>query len=144
MDYLRLKHALQIASLSLLLQVAGNCQSAPASAAPLLRCEVSYAGTTHTVDARPVADPYSVPAVDIGGRFLFKALMAGTPEKIEYIKLYAYLDAPRQPVLIQQVTYLPPFQQGPAASPLTGEQHLFAGPVERELMYQCKLLEIRP
>ena len=57
-----------------------------AMAAPLLHCEVAYAGTSHTIEANPVADPYPVSA---------------TP-------------------------YL-----------LTGEQHLYAGVVERELIYSC-------
>lgn len=39
-----------------------------AHAAAVLRCDVSYAGTTHHITARPVADPYGVESVDIGGR----------------------------------------------------------------------------
>ena len=111
-------------------------------AAPLLRCQVSYAGSTHTVEASPVADPYPVASVDIGGRFRFKAVMVGSAERVDYIKLYAYLDARRQPILIQEAKYLPPY---PAASSpatpvlLTGEQHLYAGAVERELIYRCTL-----
>lgn len=70
-----------------------------ALAAPLLRCEVTYAGATQQVQARMVDDPYSVPSVDIGGRFHFKAVMVGRGEHIESIALYAYLDTRHQPIL---------------------------------------------
>ena len=115
-----------------------------ALAAPLLRCEVAYAGTTHAVEARPLLDPYPVPSVDIGGRFRFKAVMVGEAERLDYIKLYAYLETPRQPVLIQQATYLPPFQATAQPHALTGEQRLYAGPVERELWYRCTLEGLTP
>lgn len=110
-----------------------------ALATPLLRCELTYAGSTHVVQATPVADPYPVASVDIGGRFLFKAVMVGDAERVDYIKLYAYLDARRQPVLLQQATYRPPFPGAGQPTLLTGEQHLYGGPVERELIYHCTL-----
>jgi len=126
------------------LGLAGLLLAPAVYAAPLLHCDVSYAGTTHVIEASPVADPYPIPSVDIGGRFRFKAVMVGTAAKVDYIKLYAYLDAPRQPILVQQATYRPPFQVSSAPYLLTGEQHLFAGPVERELMYSCTLEGVQP
>lgn len=113
-------------------------------AAPLLRCHVTYAGSVHEIEAAPVADPYPVPSLDIGGRFWFKAVMVGSAAQVERIVLYAYLDAKRQPVLIQQASYLPPFKASAHPYPLTGEQHLYAGPVERELSYSCTLQGIEP
>jgi len=118
--------------------------SLAAHAEPLLRCQVSYAGTTHVVDARPVADPYPVPSVDIGGRFRFKAVMVGDAAQVDRVLLYAYLDARRHPILIQEAKYLPPFQASTTPYLLTGEQHLYAGPVERELIYSCTLQGIAP
>lgn len=115
-----------------------------AFAAPLLQCQVAYAGTTHTIEATPVADPYPVPSVDIGGRFRFKAVMVGNAAQVERILLYAYLDASDQPVLIQQAKYLPPFKASALPYPLTGQQHLYAGPVERELIYSCTLQGVTP
>lgn len=103
-------------------------------AAPLLRCQVTYAGTTQVIEARPVSDPYAVASVDIGGRFRFKAVMVGSDTQLAYINVYAYLATRRQPLLIQEAKYLPPF-----VAALTGEQHLYAGPVERELIYSCAL-----
>lgn len=113
--------------------------AATAQAAPLLRCQVSYAGTTHVVEAAPGADPYGVPSVDIGGRFRFKAVMLGTPQRIDLINLYAYIDTRRQPVLIHQAKYLPPFRASAAPYALTGHHSLYASNVERELQYSCTL-----
>ncbi|NMM28197.1 MAG: hypothetical protein HHJ12_13145 [Glaciimonas sp.] len=110
-----------------------------AHAAPLLRCQVTYAGTTHIVEAAPGSDPYSVPSVDIGGRFRFKAVVLGTPQRIDVINLYAYLDASRQPILIHQAKYLPPFKASVTPIALTGNNSLYASNVERELQYSCTL-----
>jgi hypothetical protein len=118
--------------------------SLAACAAPLLRCQVSYAGTTHVVEARPVADPYPVASVDIGGRFRFKAVMVGDANRVDRVLLYAYLDTRKQPILIQQAKYLPPYPTSATPYVLTGEQHLYAGPVERELIYSCTLQGVAP
>lgn len=108
----------------------------------LLRCQVTYAGTTHEVQARPVDDPYTVPRVDIGGRFWFKPVVVGVGRRVDYVALYAYQDTRRQPILVQEAKYLAPFARAPRADGvlnLTGEQHLYAGVVERELIYHCTL-----
>ena len=121
------------------LVLAANALSAYASAHALLRCDVSYAGTTHHVTARPVADPYGVESVDIGGRFFFKPVVVGRGSRVDYILLYAYLDQEPRPVMVQEAKYLPPFRVGKTPYLLTGEQHVYAGPVERELIYSCWL-----
>lgn len=113
----------------------------PLQAAPLLRCQLTYAGSTQTLEATPVADPYPVPSVSVGGRFRFKAVVVGTPAQVDYVKLYAYLETRQQPVLVQQATYLPPFVGGQT---LTGQQFLYAGQVERELQYNCRLHGVAP
>jgi hypothetical protein len=115
-----------------------------AQAEPLLRCFVTYAGSTHTVEARVVADPYPVASVDIGGRFYFKPVMVGQGRQVEYIKLYTYLDTRRQPVLVQQASYHAPFPHSASPTLLTGEQTVIAGPVERELQYRCTLEGMQP
>lgn len=115
-----------------------------AMAAPLLRCQVSYAGAAHTIEARPVADPYPVPSVDIDGRFRFKAVVVGSDAKVERILLYVYRDTKRQPILLQEAKYLPPYPASASPTPLTGEQHLYAGVAERELMYHCTLEGMPP
>lgn len=119
---------------------------ASAGAGLQLRCEVTYAGVTRTLVARPVADPYSVASEDILGRFRFRAVLVGTSERIDHISLYAYQNRSGQAVLLQQANYRPPFAW-PADGeplPLTGVQHLYAGPLERELIYQCSLFPEQP
>jgi len=115
-----------------------------AHATAVLRCELSYAGTTHHITARPVADPYGVESVDIGGRFFFKPVVVGAGSRVDYILLYAYLDQDPRPVMVQEAKYLPPFRSGKKPYLLTGEQHLYAGPVERELIYSCWLGGVAP
>lgn len=115
-----------------------------ACAAAALRCDVTYAGSTQVVQALPVAEPYAVPSVDVGGRFWFKAVMVGTAARVDYIKLYAYFDTPTQPLLLHEAVYLPPFQATPAPYSLTGTQHLYAGSMERELTYNCSLQGVTP
>lgn len=115
-----------------------------ATSAPLLRCEVSYAGSTHVIETHPVTDPYPVPSVDIGGRFWFKPVMVGSASQVAYVKLYTYLDTRTQPLLVHEAIHLPPFPTTTTPFPLTGQQHVFAGPVERELMYSCTLQGVQP
>ncbi len=126
------------------LAVAGFLLSQSAVATPLLRCHLSYAGSTQQIEVRPEADPYPVASIDIGGRFRFKAVMVGDVAHVDYIKLYTYLDTSRQPILVQETKYLPPFLATPTPYQLTGEQHLYAGPVERELIYNCTLEGVQP
>lgn len=127
-----------------LLTLIGFGMLQPAMAEPLLRCAVTYAGSTQTIEATPVADPYPVASVDIGGRFWFKPVVVGQGSRVDYIKLYAYLDTRQQPLLIHEVIYLPPFLTTPTPYPLTGTHHLYAGPVERELIYSCTLQGVQP
>ena len=115
-----------------------------ALAQPQLTCQVTYAGATQTVVARPVADPYPVPSVDIGGRFWFKPIVVGTAQKIDRVLIYSYLDTPTQPLLVHQVKYLPPFPASKSTVPITGRNHVYGGPLERELIYSCSLEGMAP
>jgi hypothetical protein len=142
MNLLQLKFGQPLATVAL--AVGLGMASPGAQAAPLLRCDVTYAGSTHTVEARVVADPYPVASVDIAGRFRFKAVMVGQGANIDYIKIYTYLETRRQPVLIQQATYRPPFTVTSMSDGLTGEQRVYGGPKERELLYRCILQEEAP
>lgn len=118
----------------------------PAQAAPRLVCELSYAGALHTLQAVLVAEPYGVPAQDVGGRFRFKPVLVGEGSRVDRVVLYAYFNTPQQPVLIQQAKYLPPFAPPGHRGPidLTGEQRLYAGHMERELIYRCSLHGVQP
>ena len=73
--------------------------------------------------------------------------MVGDAKRIERISLYAYLDDTPQPLLIHQAKYLPPYPQAPQAGQalaLTGQHHLYAGHLERELIYSCSLEGAKP
>lgn len=129
---------------ALLCLCGGLPSNANASAAPLLRCEVSYAGVVYPVVARPVSDPYPVESVAIGERFAFKAVIVGTDTKLERIVLYVYAGSPSRLVMIQEAKYLPPYRVTQQPHSLTGEQRLYAGPMERELIYQCTLEGVAP
>ena len=111
--------------------------AAGAAQASRLQCAVTYAGSTHTVQAEPVLDPYPVPSVDIGGRFRFKPIVVGSAQRVDRVLIYAYLVDGAQALPIHQAKFLPPFALAPQS--LTGQQHLYAGPLERELIYSCTL-----
>lgn len=115
-------------------------------AAPSLVCEVSYGGSAQQIVAQPVADPYPVPSVDIAGRFRFKPVLVGEGSAVRRVLIYVYRQAGDEAVLIQQAKYLPPFARPDAsgARPLTGRQFLYAGELERELIYQCNLQGVGP
>jgi hypothetical protein len=126
------------------LSLLGALLCTAAAAEPKLTCQVTYAGATQTVLAQPVADPYSVPSVDISGRFRFKAVMVGHASQVDRILLYTYLDADPHPVLLHQAKYLPPYPQSAQPWPITGQQHVYGGQQERELIYSCTLEGLAP
>ncbi|MCH8619941.1 hypothetical protein [Undibacterium sp. TS12] len=120
-----------------------SCLSATSHAKPLLRCYVSYAGSVQTIQSLIVQDPYDVKTNDIGERFTFKAVMVGKEQSIDYVKLYAYFQTRHGDIPIHQATYLPPFKVSPQESPLTPQNSVYAGAVERELQYRCTLQEVQ-
>ncbi len=109
------------------------------SVQPELRCKVTYASTTVSLQTHIVADPYSVPETDIEGRFRFKAVMVGKPGKIDYIKLYAYLQRDGGDIPVHQASYTGPFAYSPQVYKLTPDNLLYAGELERILQYACDL-----
>ena len=115
-----------------------------AHAAPLLRCEVTYAGSTQVIETRPAADAYGVKPVDIAGRFLFKVVMSAPKGKLNYVLIYTYLQQEPRPLLLQQAKYFAPVKQSTRPFLLTGEQHIYGGPIERELIYRCDLQGVKP
>ncbi|MGE5027051.1 MAG: hypothetical protein ACM3JK_01110 [Betaproteobacteria bacterium] len=118
--------------------------AASVQAAPLLRCHLSYAGITHILEAAPGSDPYGVEARDIGGRFRFKAVVIGNDRRVDYIKLYAYYQAERQPVLLHEARYTPPFAATASPYDLTGLNFLYSPDLGRELQYGCTLEGVQP
>jgi hypothetical protein len=119
--------------------------SASASATPLLRCKIDQGGSTQVLEFAPESSPYSAKAVDINGRFRFKAVVVGDARQIEYIKIYTYDFPKRQPVLLHEAKYMVPVAQ-PVSQPasLTGVNYVYSPRLERELQYECALLENAP
>lgn len=118
--------------------------SGAVQAAPLLRCQLSYAGATQTLEAAPGSDPYGVEARDIGGRFRFKAVVIGNDRRIDYINLYAYYQTRRQPVLLHEAKYTPPFAATASPYALTGLHYLYSPDLGREFQYGCTLEGVQP
>ena len=114
-------------------------------AAPLLRCQIEQGGTSNVVDFMPVADPYSVMAININDRFRFKAVVIGDALRVEYIKLYVYAHSERQPKLLHQASYLAPaISRDAQPAALTGANYVYSPGLERELQYGCALLDSGP
>ncbi len=109
-----------------------NVQASP----PMLGvdCKVSYAGQTHHINLEPTTEPYSVQPIDIAGRFLFKgAFLQKSPS--HPISLYIYLQEHARPLLLQQASYTHVHPN--SHHPFTGEQKVYGGVLERELIYRC-------
>lgn len=112
------------------------------SATPSLRCHLSQSDDRRTVDFALVSDPYTVKAVDMNGRFRFKAVFVGSEQLTSYITLNVYYRAKRQWVLLHQAKYFPPFNDAvfsPGA--LTGANYVYSPVLGRELQYSCSLVE---
>lgn len=120
----------------------GTCLSASATVETrTLSCAVTYAGHTQLISVAPTRSPYDQAAVRIANRFRFKAVHVQGEDVTPRMGIYVYLETERQPLLIQHVLIQPPYPQAPTGSrvDLLGEQRLYAGPLERELIYRCFL-----
>lgn len=123
--------------------LAGALFSTSASASPRLRCQLDQGGTVQVLDFTPVLNPYSVKAVDLNGRFRFKAVVIGNEHKIDYIKLYTYYQSKRQAVLLHEAKYLAPVaDSGAGFAALTGTNTLYSPNLGREFQYGCALVEV--
>jgi hypothetical protein len=117
----------------------------PAAGGPRLRCTLDQGGTSQVIEVGPVTDPYSVEAIDINGRFRFKAVVIGDAQLIQYIKLYTYYQTARRWVLLHEANYLAPrVQPASSSAALTGRHSLYAPGREREFQYGCALVEANP
>jgi hypothetical protein len=114
-------------------------------AAPRLRCSLNQGGLSQVVEFSPVADPYGVEAIEINGRFRFKAVVIGDARQVEYIGLYSYYQADGRWVLLHEAKYSAPTAAAdPTAAALTGQNSLYAPGYEREFQYGCALAEVAP
>lgn len=92
-----------------------------------------------------MSTPYTAKAIDINGRFRFKAVVVGDAQQVEYVKIYTYDFPKRQPVLLHEAKYVAPVAvPNPLPASLTGVNYIYSPRLERELQYECVLLEIAP
>jgi hypothetical protein len=115
--------------------------AATALAKPLLRCTIDQGGSTQILEFGPENEPYTAKAIDINNQFRFKAVVVGDVRQIEYIKIYTYDFPKRQPVLLHEAKYLAPVA---GSMSLTGVNYVYSPRLERELRYECALLEVAP
>ena len=103
-------------------------------------CTVTYGGEARRLEFPVTTDPYDVKALDIAGRFRFKATYIREPWPSASINVYVYHRADDTSVLLQEGKYTPPFSPRPGARHgFTGRQLVYS-PTERELEYWCELL----
>jgi hypothetical protein len=119
--------------------------SASTFANPFLRCQIDQGGSTQVFEFSPETSPYTAKAIDINNQFRFKAVVVGDARQIEYVKLYTYDFPKRQPVLLHEAKYMAPIAS-PISQPasLTGVNYVYSPRLERELQYECVLLETAP
>ena len=118
----------------------------PLSDPSRLSCDVTYAGETQHIAIAHTQDPYNQASVRIRNRFRFKAVHVQGGDATPRIGIYVYLETPQQPMLIQHVLVQPPYPatQDSKRVDLVGEQRLYAGALERELIYRCFLEKAAP
>jgi len=130
---------------ALLIAIASFIMPAMAAATPLLRCKVEQGGILKSLEFSPVTDPYLVKAIDINGRFRFKAVVVGSARHVDYVKIYTYSQLSRQPMLMHESEYIAPLtSKASSAASLTGVNRVYSPDLERELIYECTLLETAP
>jgi hypothetical protein len=104
-------------------------------------CTVTYGGEAQQLEFPATSNPYGVKAVDVAGRFRFKAIYIREPWSAASINVYAYAQrrAGVGDALLQEGKYTPPFSPGAGARyGFTGRQLVYS-PEQRELEYWCEL-----
>ncbi len=102
-------------------------------------CTVSYGGEARRLVFPATTDPYRPKALDVAGRFRFKATYIREPWRAASINVYAYHQVDGKDVLLQEGKYTPPYALGAGARyGFTGRQLVYS-PTERELEYWCEL-----
>lgn len=102
-------------------------------------CTVTYGGEAQRLEFPATSDPYVVKAVDVAGRFRFKAVYIREPWSAASINVYAYAPISSEDRLLQEGKYGPPFSRSAGARyGFTGRQLVYS-PDQRELEYWCEL-----
>ncbi|HYQ02199.1 MAG TPA: hypothetical protein VER96_26170 [Polyangiaceae bacterium] len=106
---------------------------------PGVVCHVTYGGEVTRVAFAATANPYTVKALDVAGRFAFKVIYVREPWQAASISVYAYQRTSGGDRLLQEGKYARPFSPGGEARyGFTGRQLLYSTE-QRELEYWCEL-----
>ena len=135
MRYLGSQCLVLLALLGLGVQSLLGCGRKPASVV----CHVTYGGEVRRVEFPATVDPYAVKAIDVAGRFAFKAIYLREPWRAASINVYAYQRGSIAERLLQEGKYVPPFSSASEARyGFTGRQLVYSTE-QRELEYWCEL-----
>jgi hypothetical protein len=105
----------------------------------VVACTVTYGGEATRLEFPATQSPYAVKAVDVAGRFAFKATYVREPWQAAAINVYAYQRASGGDRLLQEGKYAPlPAIGGQARYGFTGRQLVYSLD-QRELEYWCQL-----
>ena len=129
------KRATLIRTLSLLLLSGAAC-------ADEVACHYNYGGEPKVLVAKPVASPYTVPAIEVGSHLKFRVVFQKAPRDLASIKIYAYAADDDGATLVHQATYPYPLPRTVGAKSPYGFTGLLAAyePVlGAELQYWCEL-----
>lgn len=126
--------SLKLIVLGMSLVVCSVCSAEPLDSR--LQCKLFAGGEDHQFIFVPTPHPYRAKPIDLE-RFRFKAIVSANAEHIENIKITVSYRTDKQPLILQQATYLPPFVSHQS---LTGRQHLYSPNLGRELIYECTML----
>jgi hypothetical protein len=114
----------------------------PASADPVLRCQMLQGDSTFVHEVVPTRDPYAYVPFDIRNRFRINAVVIGDAQQVDYVKLYAYYYERGRPVIAHMAHYPSPLvQTSESQTALTGLQRVYSPPYGFELQYSCVLFE---
>lgn len=109
-----------------------------------LHCRFHYATMSRIINFKASANPYQQSSVDLFERFRFKSYLQANKNALEQINLYVYYypNGKTAPILLSETKYKIAHEQITAKhSSLTGEQHIYTPEKQRELIYQCNIIE---
>ena len=112
------------------------CSCATTIAQRPIECTYVYGGEEKVVRISATADPYSVPAIELGDRLAWKAVYVAAPEDLAVVSIYTYSLSEQGPVLIHQAKYRPPFPQA-GSKGFTGVHAIYDPRNSSELQYWC-------
>jgi hypothetical protein len=112
-----------------------------AAGAQEVACHYEYGGEPRVLVAKPVASPYTVPAVEVGSHLKFRVVFQKQPRDLASIKIYAYAAEDDGATLVHQATYPYPLPKtvGKSRYGFTGLHSAFEPSLGAELQYWCEL-----